>query len=109
MKRIALVVAAGSLLAAPVGFAQTASLSSPPPVAATAETASSDIGSHVPPSDVALLRLKSRGQNTGIRQNGSPVTGSFEGDNESTVTCEFEDGHQGTVTGSLLDADTGSN
>ncbi len=93
MKRIALIVAAGSLLAAPVLLAQTASQSSLPP---SAETASSDTGSHVPPSDVALPSLKRRAQNTGIPQNRSTVTGSFE------------NGHESTITGSLLDADSGS-
>jgi hypothetical protein len=108
MKRIALIVAAGSLLAAPVFSAQTASESSLPPSAATAEAASSDTGSRVPPSDVALPSLKRRAQNTGIPQNRSTVTGSFEGGNETTVTGSFEDGHESTITGSLLDVDSGS-
>jgi hypothetical protein len=111
MKRIALVVAAGSLLAAPVVFAQTASQSSLPPSAATAESSSRDTGSHVPPSDVALPRLKNRAQNTGIPRDASTVTGSFEDGPQSTVTGSFkdEDGHESTVTGSLLDAESGSN
>jgi hypothetical protein len=109
MKRIALVVAAGSLLAAPVVFAQTASQSSLPPSAATAEISSRDTGSHVTPSAVALRGPKSWAQNMGIPPKGSTVTGSLEGGNETTVTGSFEDGHESTVTGSLLDADSGSN
>jgi hypothetical protein len=106
MKRIALVVAVGSLLATPVVFAQTASQSSLPPSAATAETSSRDTGLHVPPSNVALPNPKSRAQNIGIPQNVSAVTGSFEGGNESTVTGSSEDGNESAVTGSFEDPTT---
>jgi hypothetical protein len=98
MKRIALVVAVGSLLATPVVFAQTASQSSLPPSAATAETSSRDTDLQVPRSDNARTKPKSGVQNICIPPNSSTVTGSFEdptvGDphfNESTVTDSFED------------------
>jgi hypothetical protein len=97
MKRIALIVAVGSLLATPVVFAQSAAQSLLPPSATTAETSSRDTDLHVPRSDDALAKPKSGVQNICIPPNGSTVTGSFEdptvGDphfgNESAVTGSF--------------------
>jgi hypothetical protein len=105
MKRIALVVAVGSLLATPVVFAQTTSQALLPPSAATAET-SRDAALYVPPSNVDLPSRKSRAQNVGIPQNVGTVTGSFEDGNASPVAGSFEGGKESPVAGSFEDPTT---
>jgi hypothetical protein len=106
MKRIALVVAAGLLLVAPVVFAQSAPRPLPPLSATTVETSSRDTVLYVPPSDDAPARPKSGVQNTCIPPDASTVTASLEDGTETTVTATLEDGTETTVTGSCEDPTT---